>query len=445
MAVDGHDAEAVFAALEAARDSDRPSMIACRTIIGYGAPNLAGTAKTHGAALGADEIAGARAALGWSAAPFEVPAEVLATWREAGARGGATRRAWTERVAKLPKAAAAEFQRLMDGRLPAGWGDAIAGVKRKAATDKPKVATRQSSQTVLEAITPVVPEMIGGSADLTGSNNTKTADLKPITAADYSGRYVYYGVREHGMAAAMNGLALHGGIIPYGGTFLVFTDYCRPAIRLSALMGLRVIYVMTHDSIGLGEDGPTHQPVEHLASLRAIPNLLVLRPCDTVETAECWEIALSQTKRPTILALSRQSLPTLRADSPENLVARGGYVLQEAADPRRATLIASGSEVAIAVAARDKLAAEGIAVAVVSLPSWELFEEQSPDYRAQVLGAGPRVAIEAAGTFGWSRYVGESGAVIGMSGFGASAPAPALYQHFGITADAAVAAVKARL
>ncbi len=443
-AVDGHDQTAIAAAIAKAQKSDKPVMIACRTTIGYGAPKLAGTSKTHGSPLGAEEIAGARAKLGWNHAPFEVPDDVLTTWRQAGARGGAERKAWEGRVAKLPNKA--EFDRVQSGKLPAGWHDAVAALKRKTSAEMPKVATRVSSQTVLETLTPLIPEMIGGSADLTGSNNTKTAALKPITAADFSGRYVYYGVREHGMAAAMNGLALHGGIIPYGGTFLVFTDYCRPSIRLSALMGLRVIYVMTHDSIGLGEDGPTHQPVEHLAALRAIPNLLVMRPCDTVETAECWALALENDKRPSILALTRQNLPTLRTQhTDENLCAKGAYVLEEAAGKRQATLIASGSEVMLAVEARKKLAEAGIQAAVVSMPSWELFDAQPEGYRNHVLGDGVRVACEAAGMFGWERYVGDKGATVGMPGFGASAPAPALYKHFGITADAIVAAVKARL
>ena len=443
-AVDGHDQAAIAAAIAKAQKSDKPVMIACRTTIGYGAPKLAGTSKTHGSPLGAEEIAGARAKLGWNHAPFEVPDDVLTTWREAGARGGAERKAWEARVAKLPNKA--EFDRVQSGTLPSGWHDAVTALKKKTSAEMPKVATRVSSQTVLETLTPLIPEMIGGSADLTGSNNTKTAALKPITAADFSGRYIYYGVREHGMAAAMNGLALHGGIIPYGGTFLVFTDYCRPSIRLSALMGLRVIYVMTHDSIGLGEDGPTHQPVEHLAALRAIPNLLVMRPCDTVETAECWALALENDKRPSILALTRQNLPTLRTQhTDDNLCAKGAYVLEEAVGKRQATLIASGSEVMLAVEARKKLAEAGIQAAVVSMPSWELFDAQSEDYRKHVLGDGVRVACEAAGMFGWERYVGDKGATVGMPGFGASAPAPALYKHFGITADAIVAAVKARL
>ncbi|TAL03382.1 MAG: transketolase [Rhodospirillaceae bacterium] len=446
LAVDGHDPVAIAAALKTARTSDCPTMIACRTTIGFGAPKLAGTAKTHGSPLGAEEIEGARRALGWTSAPFEVPEEVLATWREAGAKGADAHAAWRQRVASLAPALKAEFDRLMTGDLPKGWEDAILAVKRKASAEVPKVATRQSSQTVLEALTPLIPEMIGGSADLTGSNNTKTANLKPITASDFSGRYVYYGVREHGMAAAMNGMALHGGIIPYGGTFLVFTDYCRPSIRLSALMGQRVIYVMTHDSIGLGEDGPTHQPVEHLAALRAIPNLLVMRPCDTVETAECWAIALNEKHRPSVIALSRQALPTLRTTHTDvNLAAKGGYVLQEADGTRAVTLLATGSEVMVAVEARTKLAAEGISAAVVSLPSWELFDAQSETYRREVLGACARVAVEAASPFGWSKYVGSRGGVVAMPGFGASAPAPVLYKHFGITSDAVVAMVKAKL
>ena len=443
-AVDGHDTEAVAAALSAAQSSDKPAMIACRTIIGYGAPKLAGTAKTHGAALGADEVAGTRAKLGWGHAPFVIPDGVLATWRSAGGRGAEARSAWLSRHAAA--AHRAEFDRAMSGELPKGWQTTIQSLKKKTSAEKPKVATRQSSQTVLETLVPVIPEMIGGSADLTGSNNTKIAGMKPVSAADFSGRYVYYGVREHGMAAAMNGMALHGGIIPYGGTFLVFTDYCRPSIRLSALMKQRVIYVMTHDSIGLGEDGPTHQPVEHLAALRVIPGLTTLRPCDTVETAECWAVAVASTTRPSVLALSRQALPTLREEHVEdNLSARGAYVLREASAARRATLIASGSEVALAVEARSMLEGEGIPTAVVSMPSWDLFDAQPAAYRAKVLGDGVRVAIEAASTFGWERYVGPSGAVIGMTSFGASAPAPALYAHFGITAAAAVAAVKARL
>ncbi len=446
-AVDGHDPQAVADALAAAQGSDKPAMIACRTVIGFGAPTLAGTAKTHGSPLGDTEIQGAREKLGWAHAPFVVPGDVLALWRTAGARGAERHAEWSARLARLPSEKRTEFQRLMNGGLPANWESAVTELKKKTAAERPKVATRQSSQTVLDALTAVIPEMIGGSADLTGSNNTKAGGMKPVTAADFSGRYIYYGVREHGMAAAMNGMALHGGIIPYGGTFLVFTDYCRPAIRLSALMGQRVIYVMTHDSIGLGEDGPTHQPVEHLAALRAIPNLLVMRPCDTVETAECWAAALKEKSRPAVLALTRQNLPTLRTvHTDDNLCLKGGYILAEADGTRRATLIATGSEVSIAMDARAQLQADGIPTVVVSMPCWQFFDAQPENYRRQVLGDAPaRVAIEAASPFGWERYVGASGAVIGLTGFGASAPAPDLYKHFGITAEAAVQAVRARL
>ncbi len=444
--VDGHDPEAVSAAIEQARQTDQPSLIACRTTIGFGAPTLAGTSKTHGAPLGDEEIAGAREALGWTAPPFEVPKEILSAWRSAGSRGVSAHASWKKALGALPADKKSEFERTVSGDLPAGWESAIADIKAKAVKDAPKIATRKASEEVLKALTAVIPEMVGGSADLTGSNNTKVAAQKPVTAEDYSGGYIYWGVREHGMASAMNGMALHGGFIPYGGTFLVFTDYCRPAIRLSALMGKRVIYVMTHDSIGLGEDGPTHQPVEHIASLRAMPNVLVMRPADLVETAECWGIAVSQATRPSVLALSRQGLPTVRlSDTSENLCAKGGYVLSEADGPRQATLIATGSEVSLALEARDALKADGISVAVVSMPCTALFDEQDEAYRTSILGTAPRVAIEAGIGFGWERYIGTEGAFIGMSTFGASAPAEDLYKHFGITADAIVAAVKERL
>ncbi len=445
-AVNGHDPEAIAAAIKAAQASDKPAMIACKTTIGFGAPTLAGTAKTHGSPLGDAEIKGTREKLSWAHEPFVVPQETLAAWRAAGAKGADASAEWSKRLAALEPAARGEFERLMSGKLPDGWMQAISDVKKKASAEKPKVATRQSSQTVLDSLVKVIPEMIGGSADLTGSNNTKASGMAPITASDFAGRYVYYGVREHGMAAAMNGLALHGGIIPFGGTFLVFTDYCRPSIRLSALMGQRVIYVMTHDSIGLGEDGPTHQPVEHLASLRIIPNLITMRPCDTVETAECWAIAVAADK-PSVLALTRQGLPTLRtAHTDENLCAKGAYVLAESEGKRQVTILATGSEVSLAMEALEKLKAEGIGAAVVSMPSWELFDAQPAAYRAAVLGEGTvKVAIEAASTFGWERYVGPQGAVVGMTTFGASAPAPELYKHFGITADAVVAAAKQRI
>ncbi|HEY4135932.1 MAG TPA: transketolase [Alphaproteobacteria bacterium] len=447
VAVDGHDPEAVAAAIAKAQTSDKPSLIACRTVIGYGAPKKAGTSATHGAALGAEEVAGARLKLGWTAPPFEIPAPIADAWRKAGARGAAPRKAWLDRFAKLDAAKQAEFKRTQAGELPKGLDEAMLAYKKSLSEQAPNWATRKSSQEALEAITPLVAEMIGGSADLTGSNNTKSKVQAPITPDDFSGRYVYYGVREHGMAAAMNGLALHGGIIPYGGTFLVFTDYCRPSIRLSALMGLRVVYVMTHDSIGLGEDGPTHQPVEHLAALRVIPNLLTFRPADAVESLECWMAALQQPNRPSVLALSRQNLPTLRkAHVAENLSAKGGYVLADAEGARRATIFASGSEVTIAMAARDQLQAQGVGTAVVSMPCWELFDAQDEAYRAKVIGKDTvRVAVEAASPFGWERYVGENGAMVGMTGFGASAPAEDLYKHFGITADAVTQKVRERL
>jgi transketolase len=444
-AIDGHDTDAIAAALRRAKASDRPTLIACRTTIGFGAPTKAGTAATHGAPLGAAEIAGARERLSWPYPPFTVPDEVASAWRETGRRGAAASKAWRERLAAAPAETRAEFERRIAGELPAGWLAALGELKRKFAAEKPKIATRQASGTVIETLAAAIPELIGGSADLTGSNLTKAKAQKPIAPGAFAGNYVYYGVREHGMAAAMNGMAVHGGIVPYGGTFLVFTDYCRPAIRLSALMGVRVVYVMTHDSIGLGEDGPTHQPVEHLASLRAMPNLNVFRPADAVETAECWEIALQQRQTPSILALTRQSVPTLRGDAGENRSARGGYVLAEAAGTRQATLIATGSEVAIALAARDALEAEGIAAAVVSMPCCELFDRQDEGYRRQVLGDAPRVAVEAASTYGWERYVGERGEIVGMTRFGASAPYEELYRKFGITADGVAAAVRRAL
>jgi transketolase len=444
--VDGHDPEMVAAAIEDARQSALPSLIACRTTIAFGAPSKAGTAAAHGAALGAAEISGARARLGWSDAPFVVPGDVAAWWRGLGQRGAEAAKAWQQRLAEAPAADRAELERRIAGTLPEAFPAAIAGITAKFAAEAPKIATRQASGFVLDALTPVMPELIGGSADLTGSNNTKAKGQKVVTAQDFSGSYLHYGIREHGMAAAMNGLAVHGGVIPYGGTFLVFADYCRPAIRLSALMGVRVIYVMTHDSIGLGEDGPTHQPVEHLASLRAIPKLQVFRPADAIETAECWALALASRDRPSVLALTRQGLPTLRrAAGTENLSARGAYVVAEAEGKRQATLLATGSEVGVALQARDLLKGKGIAAAVVSMPCWSLFDAQDKGYRKAVLGSAPRVAIEAASPFGWERYVGEGGQVLGMTGFGASAPAEDLFRHFGLTAEKLAEAALGRL
>ncbi len=446
--VDGHDPDAIDQAITAAKKTDRPSLIACRTVIGYGAPNKQGTAGTHGAPLGDDEIAAARQQLGWPYPPFEVPAPILDSWRAAGQAGAPARAGWEEKLAALDDGSRKSFEQMLSGDLPADTAAAINAHKSQLCADAPKWATRKASQEALEVLTEQVPAMIGGSADLTGSNNTKTAATDPVSADDFSGRYIYYGVREHAMAAVMNGIALHGGFIPYGGTFLTFTDYCRPSIRLSALMGLRVVYVMTHDSIGLGEDGPTHQAVEHIASLRAIPNLNVFRPADAVETAECWLLALESTTTPSVLALTRQGVPTVRTEhTDENLCARGAYVVAEAdGGGRQATILATGSEVEIALAARDQLQADGIATAVVSMPCWELFDQQSESYRAAVLGdTGVRVAVEAAVCFGWSRYGVDESQVVGMRSFGASAPAADVYQHFGITAQAVADTIRAAL
>jgi len=437
--IDGHDPEAIDQAIAAAKATDTPSLIACRTVIGYGAPSKQGTSATHGAPLGDEEIAGTREALNWPHAPFEIPDDILNTWRAAGSRGAADRISWENRLGAADADQRDAFLTANSGALPAEFKDVVNAHKKKLSEELPKVATRVSSQQALDAIAPVVETMIGGSADLTGSNNTKAACMAPISANDFSGRYIYYGVREHGMAAAMNGMALHGGFIPYSGTFLTFTDYCRPSIRLSALMGIRVIYVMTHDSIGLGEDGPTHQPVEHVASLRAMPNVNVFRPADAVETAECWALALQNEGTPSVLALTRQGLPTVRTEhTDENLSARGGYVLREADGDRAATILATGSEIELALQARDTLQANGIPTAVVSMPCWELFDAQDEAYRTATLGDGVRVAVEAGVTFGWARYGVAEGNIVGMPGFGASAPAPQVYKHFGITADAVV-------
>ncbi|MCA3323706.1 MAG: transketolase [Roseomonas sp.] len=441
--VDGHDAGELAAAMSWAMRNRKPTLIACRTIIGLGAPTKAGTAGSHGSPLGAAEAAAAKQALGWTAAPFEVPADIKALWEAAGRRGAGARRSWLKRIAKHPQRA--EFERAMAGRLPEAWNEALSALRVQIAADKPKLATRVSSQKALEALVPSVPEMVGGSADLTGSNNTNVKGVPAIAPGNFSGRFVHWGVREHGMAAAMNGMALHGGIIPYSGTFLVFSDYLRPAVRLAALMRQRVIHVLTHDSIGLGEDGPTHQPVEHIASFRAMPNVHVFRPADAMETAECWELALRRADGPSLLALSRQNLPTLRTDAAENRSARGGYVLAEADGARQATLIATGSEVSLAMTARDSLQAAGIPTAVVSLPCWELFAAQDDAYRASVLGSAPRFGIEAAVGFGWERWLGADGVFIGMAGFGASAPADDLFRHFGITPEAVMEAVRKRL
>ncbi len=453
LSCDGHDPADIDRALTGAKGSDRPVLIDCKTVIGFGSPKKADTSGAHGAPLGDAEIAATKEIYGWPYGPFEIPADVLEAWRAIGARGAEARSAWETRFAALSGTKQAEFTRRMAGEAPKKLTSAIRALKKQISESAPKVATRKSSEMVLEVVNAVMPETIGGSADLTGSNNTKTAGLGVFSAEDRKGRYVYYGIREHGMAAAMNGMALHGGVKPYGGTFMCFTDYARGSMRLSALMGVPVTYVMTHDSIGLGEDGPTHQPVEHLAISRATPNTHVFRPCDTVETAEAWELALTAPRTPSVLALSRQNLPTLRtAHSVKNLTAQGAYVLADAEGKRQAILMATGSEVEIAMAARDLLQAEGIGTRVVSFPCWELFEEQPEAYRRRVLPAGPvRVAIEAGIRFGWDRWLyGERGrreksGFIGMHDFGASAPASDLYREFGITAEATAAKVKTLL
>jgi transketolase len=442
QSVDGHDHEEIAGAIENARGADRPSLIACRTVIGFGAPNKAGTADTHGAPLGDDEIAASREQLDWPHAPFDIPEPIRQQWATASQRSLTDYEGWHKRLASAGDRD--EFLRMTAGDLPENWQQDLAELKDRFLAEVPTLATRKASGQVLAALTRAVPEMIGGSADLTGSVNTKTEQTTPISAADFSGRYVHYGVREHAMAAVMNGIALHGGFIPYGGTFLVFADYMRAAMRLSALMKQRVIYVLTHDSIGLGEDGPTHQPVETLATLRALPNFNVYRPADALETAECWELALSDRARPSGIVLSRQGLPALRHEpATNNACARGAYVLAEADGTRQVTLLATGSEVSVASAARDMLQEDGIGAAVVSMPCWELFEEQDEGYREQVLGPGTvRVAVEAAVRLGWDRYIGEHGRFVGMSGFGASAPAADLYEHFGITAAAVADAAR---
>ncbi len=443
--IDGHDYAKIAAAMRWATKQDKPVMISCKTIILKGAGPLEGDSHGHGYSMFDDQIRDARIAMDWPAPPFTVPDEILKPWRAAGRRGAKVRKAWEAALAASPKRA--DFERAMAGDLPEGAFKDLDALIAKVEADKTAAATRQHSGSALEKLTPVIHEMIGGSADLTGSNNTIVKDMGTFDHPGYAGRYVHYGIREFGMAAAMNGMALHGGVIPYSGTFLVFSDYSRPAIRLGALMGVRVIHVMTHDSIGVGEDGPTHQPVEHLASLRAIPTLKVFRPADGVEAAECWKLALDSKTAPSLMALSRQKVPAVRTTvAGENLSARGAYQLLGAETPAQVTIFATGTEVSVAVAARDLLAADGIGARVVSVPCWELFDEQPADYQAQVIGETPvRVAVEAGVREGWDRFIGETGAFIGMKTFGASAPAEVLYKHFGITAEAVAAAAKAKL
>ena len=439
---DGHDPADIRRAIDAALADPRPSLIACRTIIGFGAPNKQGTSATHGAPLGADEIAAARKELGWMAEAFVIPADIASTWAAFGEKGKALHAEWSDRFTRNEKKK--EFEDRLSGKIVPG--DAFKAYLDGLVAEPPKVATRKASENTLGALTADIAALVGGSADLTGSNNTKTSSTKPLTANDYSGRYIYYGIREFGMAAAMNGMALHGGVVPYGGTFLVFADYCRAAIRLSALQQQRVVYVMTHDSIGLGEDGPTHQPIEHLQSLRAMPNLLVLRPADAVETAECWALALAQQDRPSLLALTRQNLPPLRHDVTENLCLKGGYRLRDAAAARKVVLVATGSEVSLAIDIADKLEAAGHGTDVVSMVSTELFDEQPAAYQADILPDDVlTVSIEAGTTFGWERYTGRDGLRFGIDSFGASAPIDDLYAHFGLTVDAITPKILAKL
>src|SRR5580700_9690339 len=446
--IDGHDPVAITAAIEAAKKSARPSLIACRTTIGFGAPHKAGTAAAHGSPLGAEEIKGARENLGWTSPPFEIPTTILEAWRSAGARSKPARLAWKERLASSDPLHPAEFERRLRGEFSELFPGAVRALKEKLSASPKEIATRAASELALDSLTAVLPEMIGGSADLTGSNNTRAKGMKVLDAADYGGRFIHYGVREHGMAAAMNGMALHGGIIPYSGTFLVFSDYCRPAIRLASLMGQRVIHVMTHDSIGLGEDGPTHQPVEHLAALRAIPILKVFRPCDVVETVECWQLALESKDGPSVLALTRQNLPQLRLGFDEhNRCAAGAYELIAADDDSAVvSLFATGSEIAIAAEAKKLLAARKISARVVSVPCFELFLAAPAAKRAAVVGqARVNVAVEAGIRQGWDAIIGSDGVFVGMTGFGASGPYKELYRHFGITAEKVAQAALSQL
>ena len=438
IAVDGHDFAAVDKALQKAKKSDRPTMIACKTTIGYGAPNKCNSPKCHGSPLGAEELAAMRKNLGWTAEPFEVPEDILRSWREAGKRCAGQDKEWEARA----RAKGKEFLDVLAGRLPKGWDKELNALKQQAVKEQISVASRKASQMCLEAVMPHIPQLIGGSADLSGPNMTTTKTSKTITAGDYNGNNIEYGVREHAMGAIMNGMALHGGLLPFGGTFFVFSDYLRPAMRLAALMGLHVIYVMTHDSIGVGEDGLTHQPIEHLASFRAMPGIQTFRPCDVVETAEAWALALETDNMPSILALSRQTLPLLRRETKLNLSARGAYIIAGDEQKRQATLIATGSEVGLAIEAHRRLKEEEIETVVVSMPCAELFDRQDIAYQEQILGTAPRIAVEAASKFGWEKYVGLDGDIIGMDGFGASAPAADLYQYFGITVDEVVDAVK---
>ena len=435
--INGHDYDEIAEAIEKAQKSDKPTLIDCKTTIGFGAPNKQGTSKVHGAPLGAEELALMKEKLGWSAEPFEIPAEIMASWRAAGQKSAIKYQNWRHKAVNNK-----EFSAYIADVLPDNWDKALNDLKVKTIKEQTKVATRKASQMCLDNLVKFVPQMIGGSADLAASNLTFVEGMKTITAADYDANNVMYGIREHAMGAIMNGMALHGGVIPYGGTFFVFSDYMRPSMRLAALMGLRVIYVLTHDSIGVGEDGPTHQPIEHLASYRAMPNINVFRPCDVVETAEAWQLAVSAENKPSILALSRQSVPTLREEVKENKTAKGGYVISSADGVAKATVIATGTEVSLAIAAQKQLRNLGIEINVVSMPCQELFDAQTEEYKQTVLGSAPRIAIEAGTTFGWERYVGANGAIMGIDTFGASGKGEAVYEHFGLTVDNIVEKVK---
>jgi transketolase len=445
--IDGHDPEAIANAIRTAQASDKPTLIACKTTIGFGAPTKAGKSSAHGSPLGKDEIEATRKALNWEYPPFELPNDVLDFWRGAGERAQGDRSSWLNRLASADVKKREEFERRTNGILPADLGSAFQRLKDRLIAEPQEVATRKSSELVLDAIADTIPELLSGSADLTPSNNTKVKAFKEVTPGDFAGRYIHWGIREHGMCAALNGIALHGGIIPMGATFLVFSDYCRPSIRLASLMGQRIIYVFTHDSIGVGEDGPTHQPVEHVAALRAIPHLLVFRPADTIETAEAWELAIRHTDRPSLLALTRQNLKQARLEPAANLTERGAYEIRASKNGEaEISIFASGSEVSLAIEAYEKLSADGIATRVVSVPCMELFDEQDAGYRASVIGnAKVKVGVEAAIRMGWDHIIGLDGIFVGMPGFGASGPANQVYEHFGITTDAVVSLARKRL
>jgi transketolase len=437
ISIDGHDYDEISNAIEQAQKSDKPTLIACKTIIGFGAPNKCGTSKVHGSPLGLEELEAMKKNLGWNYAPFEIPAEILTNWRNAAQKSLNDYTAWQSATEQNK-----EFNDYINNKLPENWNLALNALKYKSISEKTKVATRKASQMCLENIVPYIPQIIGGSADLAASNLTFVDGMKTITATDYNGNNIMYGIREHAMGAIMNGLTLHGGVIPYGGTFFVFSDYLRPAMRLAALMKIRSIYVLTHDSIGVGEDGPTHQPVEHLASYRAMPNINTFRPCDVVETAEAWQLAIESAHTPSILALSRQGVPTIRTTASENLTAKGGYIISPAAGKISATIIATGTEVSMAVEAQNRLAEENIFVNVVSMPCCELFDKQTAEYKSSVLGQAPRIAVEAASVYGWERYIGDNGTIIGLNDFGTSAPANEVYEYFGITVENIIKSVK---